>query len=88
MIRHVGESPHRTVGTNAVVRTALGIAGVVSHLPSGVDWNLLAIGSGASIPGAIVGSRLTRRLSEQQLLTAIGIVLLIVGTTTAARGAF
>ena len=86
MIRHVGESPHRTVGTNVVVGLALGIAGVVGHLPSGVDWNLLLIGSAASVPGAVVGSRLTGRLSEEHLLTAIGVALLVAGAATASRG--
>ncbi len=88
MIRHVGESPHRTVATNLVVGMALGIAAVIGHLPSGVDWTLLAVGSVASVPGALIGSRLTGRLSERQLLTAIGIVLVIVGTATTARGVF
>jgi uncharacterized protein len=86
MIRYVGESPHRTVATNLLVGLALGIAGVIGHLPGGVDWTLLAVGSAASVPGALVGSRLTGRLSERQLLTAIGVVLLVVGAATAARG--
>lgn len=86
MIRYVGESPHRTVATNLLVGLALGIAGVIGHLPGGVDWTLLAIGSAASVPGAVVGSRLTGRLSERQLLTAIGVVLLVAGAATAARG--
>jgi uncharacterized protein len=88
MIRHVGEAPHRTVATNLIVGLALGVAGVVGHLPSGVDWPLLVVGSAASIPGALVGSRLTGRLSEPQLLKAIAVVLLVVGTATAARGVF
>jgi uncharacterized membrane protein YfcA len=86
LIRHVGESPHRAVATNVVVGLALGIAGVIGHLPSGVDWTLLLIGSAAAVPGALLGSRLSGRLSEQQLLTAIGAVLVVVGAVTATRG--
>jgi uncharacterized membrane protein YfcA len=85
LIRYVGETAHRAVGTNLVVGLALGLAGVVGHTPSGVDWNLLLVGSAASIPGALVGSRLTGRLSERQLLTAIGAVLVIVGAATFAQ---
>ncbi|MGI8606810.1 MAG: sulfite exporter TauE/SafE family protein [Gaiellaceae bacterium] len=85
LIRYVGETAHRAVGTNLVVGLALGVAGVVGHTPSGVDWTLLLVGSLASIPGALVGSRLTGRLSERQLLKAIGIVLVVVGAATFAQ---
>jgi uncharacterized protein len=85
LIRYVGETAHRAVGTNLVVGLALGLAGVVGHTPSGVDWTLLLVGSVASIPGALVGSRLTGRLSEPQLLTAIGVVLVVVGAATFAQ---
>ena len=87
LIRHIGESPHRAVATNLVVGFWLGIAAVIGHLPGGVDWGLMLVGSAASIPGAILGSRITGKLSERQLLNAIGVALLIVGTATAARGA-
>ena len=87
LIRHIGESPHRAVATNLVVGFWLGIAAVIGHLPGGVDWGLMLIGSAASIPGAVLGSRITGRLSERQLLNAIGVVLVIVGTATAVRGA-
>jgi uncharacterized protein len=76
MIRRVGETPYRVVGTNLVV----------GFTPGGVDWKLLLVGSLASIPGAVSGSRLTGRMSEQQLLTAIGVILLIVGALTIVRG--
>jgi uncharacterized protein len=88
LIRHLGETPHRAVATNLVVGFWLGIAAVIGHLPGGVDWGVMALGSAASIPGAILGTRITGKLSETQLLRAIGVVLLIVGTTTAARGLF
>jgi uncharacterized protein len=85
LLKYVGEAPARAVGTNVAVGFCVGVAGVIGHLPGGVDWNLLAIGSAASIPGALLGARLTGRLSEAQLLRAIGAVLVVAGVATAAQ---
>jgi uncharacterized membrane protein YfcA len=82
LLRFVGEAPARAVGTNVTIGFVVGIAGVVGHLPSAPpDWDLLAIGGAASIPGALLGSRLTGRLSEAALLRAIGIVLIVAATS-------
>jgi uncharacterized membrane protein YfcA len=86
MLRYVGERAHRAVGTNLAVGVCVALAGVIGHTPEGVDWDLLAIGSAASVPGALLGSRLTGRLSERQLLRAIGAILVVAGTATAAQG--
>jgi len=59
LLRFVGAAPARAVGTNLLVGVCVGIAGVLAHAPSGVDWTLFAVGSAASIPGALVGARLT-----------------------------
>jgi len=85
LLRYVGEVPARAVGTNLSVGVCVGIAGVIGHTPGGVDWDLLAIGSAASVPGALLGARLTGRLSERQLLRAIGAVLVVAGATTALQ---
>jgi uncharacterized protein len=82
LLRYVGETPSRAVGTNLAVGVCVGIAGVIGHSPEGVDWDVLAICSAASIPGALLGARLTGRLSEQALLRAIGAVLVAAGATT------
>lgn len=74
------------VGTNLVVGIAVGAAGLVGHLPGGVDWTLLAVGATASIPGALLGSRYTGRLSAEGLLRAIGVILVVSGSSTIARG--
>jgi len=87
LIRWVGEEPARAVGTNLVVGIAVGAAGLLGHLPGGVDWTLLAVGGGASVPGALLGSRYTGRLSAAALLRAIGVILLVSGTITIVRGA-
>jgi uncharacterized membrane protein YfcA len=42
----------------------VGVAGVIGHTPGGVDRDLLGIGSAVSVPGALLGARLTGRLSE------------------------
>ena len=86
LIRWVGEAPLRAVGTNLVVGIAVGAAGLVGHLPGGVDWTLLAVGAAASVPGAVLGSRYTGQLTPDTLLRAIGIVLLVSGTYTIVRG--
>jgi uncharacterized protein len=86
LIRWVGEEPARAVGTNLVVGIAVGAAGLLGHLPGGIDWTLLAVGAGASIPGALLGSRYTGRLSAPALLRAIGVILLVSGTATIVRG--
>ena len=86
LIRWVGEEPARAVGTNLVVGVAVGAAGLLGHLPGGVDWTLLAVAGATSIPGALLGLRDTGRLSASALLRAIGVILLISGATTILRG--
>jgi uncharacterized protein len=81
-----GADPFRAVGTNAAVGFALGVAGVFGHLPGGVDWWLLGVGAATSVPGAILGARLTGRLDERQLLRAVGFVLLVAGAAMVAQG--
>jgi uncharacterized membrane protein YfcA len=80
LLRLVGEIPSRAVGTNLLVGVCVGVAGLLGHLPSAApDLGILLVGSAASIPGALLGARLTGRLSEEQLVKAIAIVLLIAG---------
>jgi hypothetical protein len=86
LLRFVGADPFRAVGTNVAVGFCLGVAGVLGHLNSGVDWALLAIGAAASVPGSLLGARLTGRLDEHQLLRAVGAVLLVAGVATILQG--
>ena len=87
LIRFVGEEPVRAVGTNLLVGVFVGAAGIVGHAPSGIDWTAFAIGAAASVPGALMGARMTGRLDERQLLRAVGIVLLVAGTVTLVQAA-
>jgi uncharacterized membrane protein YfcA len=82
LIRWLGEPPARAVGTNMAVGFWVGVAGVIGHAPGGVDWGLLGIGAAASIPGALLGSRLTGRLSERRLLQTVGCILVVAGAVT------
>jgi uncharacterized protein len=79
LLRFIGADAFRAVGTNVAVGFCLGVAGVFGHLTGGVDWTLLVIGGAASVPGALLGARLTGRLDERQLLRAVGVVLLVAG---------
>jgi uncharacterized protein len=85
LLRWVGELPHRAVGTNLAVGFWVGVAGVAGHLPDGVDWTALGVGAAASVPGALLGARLTGRMSERQLLRAIGAVLVVAGAATVVQ---
>lgn len=82
LLRLVGETPVRAVGTNVSVGFFVGVAGALGHLPSAPpDLTPILVGGAASIPGALLGSRLTGRLSEQQLIRAIGAVLLVAAAS-------
>jgi uncharacterized membrane protein YfcA len=78
----MGEPLAKAIGTNVTVGFFVGAAGVAGHLPGGVDWKLLAVGAAASVPGALLGSRLTGKLPEQQLKRAIAAVLIVAGIAT------
>jgi uncharacterized membrane protein YfcA len=62
------------------------VAGALAHLPDAApDWGLLLLGGAASIPGALLGSRLTGRLSPRTLVRAIGVILLVVAAAVAVE---
>jgi uncharacterized membrane protein YfcA len=82
LLRLVGEVPVRAVGTNVAVGFCVGVAGALGHLPNTApDLTPILVGGAASIPGALLGSRLTGRLSEHELIRAIGVVLLIAAVS-------
>ncbi len=85
MLKYMGISPTKAVGTNSAVGVIVGIGGLVGHLPSGIDWDILLIGAAAAIPGAALGSKLTGRLPETTLVRAMAVVLLITGLTMAGQ---
>jgi uncharacterized membrane protein YfcA len=86
LLRYVGADAFRAVGTNVAVGFCLGVAGVFGHLTGGVDWTLLLVGAACSVPGSILGARLTGKLDERQLLRAIGALLLVAGALLIVEG--
>jgi uncharacterized membrane protein YfcA len=83
----MGEPLAAAIGTNVTVGFFVGLAGVAGHVPGGVDWTLLAVGGAASVPGALLGSRLTGRLSEVHLERAIAAILVVAGTALLVQAA-
>lgn len=85
MLKYMGMSPQSAVGTNSAVGVVVGIGGLLGHLPSGVDWDILLIGATAAIPGAYFGSKLTGRLPEHTLVRAMAAILLLTGVVMAIQ---
>jgi uncharacterized membrane protein YfcA len=84
----VGLDAHRAVGTNLAVGFFLGVSGFAGHaVRAEVDWTLLAVCVGATLPAAWLGAHLTGRLSERTLKRAIGAVLVFVAVAIAAEAA-
>jgi uncharacterized membrane protein YfcA len=88
MVKYVGMQPYAAVGTNAAVGVIVGVGGLVGHLPSGVDWELLAAGAAGGVPGALIGARLTGRVPEHRLMQAMAAVLVVSGSAMIAEGLF
>ncbi|MGZ5320521.1 MAG: sulfite exporter TauE/SafE family protein [Solirubrobacterales bacterium] len=88
MVKWAGVGPYAAVGTNAAVGVVVGLGGLLGHLPSGVDWEILAVGGAAAMPAAYLGSRFTGRLDEHQLIRAMAAVLVVSGLAMAAQAIF
>jgi uncharacterized membrane protein YfcA len=88
MVKWAGVGPYGAVGTNAAVGVVVGIGGLLGHLPSGIDWEILAVGAAASMPAAYLGARFTGRLDERQLLRAMAAILALSATAMGAHAAF
>ena len=87
MVKWVGIGPYAAIGTNAAVGVMVGIGGLVGHLPSGIDWDLFAVGAAGGVPGAYLGSKLTGRLDEHTLLRAMAAILVISGLALLVQAA-
>jgi uncharacterized membrane protein YfcA len=79
LLRGVGLSARRAVGTNLVVGFALGVVAFFAHVARlEVEWDVLGAGLVGALPGAWLGARLTGGLSEQTLRRAIGVALVVI----------
>ena len=84
LLRGVGLTAHRAVGTNLVIGFALGVFAFATHAALGqIEWGLLAVGVAGALPGGWLGARITGRLSEEFLRRAIGIALLAIAVAFA-----
>jgi uncharacterized protein len=88
LLRVVGMTAMRVVGTNLVVGFFLGVFGFLGHAVRGeVEWTFLAAGVAGALPGGWLGARATARFSELALRRALGIALLVVGIAFAVEAA-
>ncbi len=88
LLRVVGLTAARAVGTNLVVGFLLGVAGFAAHAAKlEVEWDLLGAGIAGALPGAWLGARLTGGLAEQTLRRAIGAALLLIAAAFAVEAA-
>jgi uncharacterized membrane protein YfcA len=79
LLRGVGLTARRAVGTNLVIGFALGAVAFATHaLLGNVEWDVLAAGIAGALPGGWFGARLTGRISEETLRRAIGVALLVI----------
>lgn len=84
LLRGVGLSAKRAVGTNLVIGFALGAVALATHaLLGNVEWGLLGVGIAGALPGGWLGARLTGRISEEALRRAIGVALLVIAVAFA-----
>jgi uncharacterized membrane protein YfcA len=79
LLRGVGLSARRAVGTNLVIGFALGAVAFATHAFLGnVEWGVLVAGIAGALPGGWFGARLTGRIPEETLRRAIGVALLAI----------
>ncbi|MBI5311488.1 MAG: sulfite exporter TauE/SafE family protein [Actinobacteria bacterium] len=88
LLRFTAEAPQRLVGSNLAAGVLVGIAGAAGHLTGGsegFDVALFVVGGSASAPGALLGARLTGRLSTAALVRAIAWIVLVVAVAMTAE---
>jgi uncharacterized protein len=86
LLRGVGLTAHRAVGTNLVIGFALGLFAFATHAAlDQVEWGLLAVGVAGALPGGWLGARVTGRLPEELLRRAIGVALIAIAIAFAVE---
>jgi uncharacterized protein len=88
LLRGVGMTAAKAVGTNLVVGFAVGAVGLAAHAAKlEVEWELLAVGAPAAVVGGWLGAHVTGRLSELFLRRAIGVALIVIAAALAVEAA-
>jgi uncharacterized membrane protein YfcA len=86
LLRGVGLTAHKAVGTNLVIGFALGLFAFATHALLGqVEWDILAAGVAGALPGGWLGARLTGRISENTIRLALGVALLVIALAFAVE---
>ena len=86
LLRGVGLTAHRAVGTNLVIGFALGLFAFATHALLGqVEWDILAAGVAGALPGGWLGARVTGRISENTIRLALGVALLVIAVAFAVE---
>ena len=86
LLRGVGLTAHRAVGTNLLVGFALGLFAFATHALLGeIEWGLLGAGLAGALPGAWLGAKATGRFSEEGLRRAIAVALLVIAVAFATE---
>ena len=84
LLRAVGLTAARAVGTNLVIGFALGLVAFATHaLVGNVEWDVLGAGVAGALPGGWLGARLTPRIPEVTLRRAIGVALIAIAAAFA-----
>jgi uncharacterized protein len=79
LLRGVGLTAYRAVGTNLAIGFLLGVFAFATHALLGeIEWALLTAGIAGALPGGWLGAKVTERLSEDLLRRAIGIALIAI----------
>ncbi len=79
-------SPHAAIGTSAIAVSLSALANLVGQARRGmVKWPCAATFSAAGIAGAWAGSTLAMKVPGETLLTAFGVLMVIVGTVMFLR---
>jgi uncharacterized membrane protein YfcA len=88
LLRGVGMTAAKAVGTNLVVGFAVGAVGLAAHAARlQVEWELLAVCAPAAVVGGWLGARVTGRLSELFLRRALGVALIAIAAALAVEAA-
>jgi uncharacterized membrane protein YfcA len=86
LLRGVGLTAHRAVGTNLVIGFALGLFAFATHALLGqVEWDILVAGVAGALPGGWLGARVTGRISENTIRLALGVALLVIALAFAVE---
>jgi hypothetical protein len=88
LLRGVGMTGAKAVGTNLVVGFAVGAVGLAAHAARlEVEWELLAVGAPAAVVGGWFGAKVTGRLSELFIRRALGVALIVIAFALAIEAA-